>query len=403
MINDQQAKNNYKPIFNRTYLKYLGFVVAIVIILLSKKAPTPLDQPIALTASNPALHVLKVDNLAQPRLFLSFITSPALSSQQKIERELAYQALRKATKTNVTVFNALWTFDRLELELRWQQGQTIDIKQTLQKFLTDSLNNINNQDRKIITASQYLTDQADDMVLLNALEQRIAYNLAPSTPLNRILNITPTALLVTDEDSDKQLLSKIEQQLIAMFSRTLIKLPENISYQQNSSTEYTNHNAHKLLIASQIKMQTNLQSSIDLLSHFILSDILTSQQARLGFGFRLVRKPIYYNGYQAVILTSNKAMPEQLRSELLAAIDTDVIDRRLAKIKERLLEAYSDVINDQDRLFSLYSKKLFYGFNTQSKSVYEEQLDNISTDQIMQQLQYLLGDQTTSIYLKPNR
>jgi hypothetical protein len=402
MVNDQQPKKQYKPIFNRTYLKYLGFVVAIVIILLSKKAPTPLDQPQAVTAINPVLHVLKAEDLAQQRLFLSFNTSPALSSQHKIERELAYQALHKATKTSSVVFAALWTFDRLELELRWSPDQKLDIKQTLHTFFTDSTNNINDQDRKIITASQYLEDQADDTVLLNALEQRIAYNLATPTPLSQILSITPSALLITDEDSSQQQLVQVEQQLLAMFPRAPIELPESIDYQQSTSTLYTNSSEHKLLIASQIKMQTNLQSSIDLLSHFMLSDILSSQQTQFGFDFRLVRKPIYYNGYQAIILTTNNAMPEQLKAQLLATIDIDVIDKRLAKIKERLLDAYSDLIDNQDRLFSLYSKKLFYGFETQSKSLYEEQLDSISDEQIMQQLQYLLGDQTTSIYLKPN-
>lgn len=402
MVNDQQPRKQYKPIFNRTYLKYLGFVVAIIIILLSKKAPTPLDQPQAVTAINPVLHVLKAENLVQQRLFLSFSTSPALSSQHKIERELAYQALHQATKTSSAVFAALWTFDRLELELRWQRDQKLDIKQTLQTFFTDSTNNVNDQNRKIITASQYLADQADDMVLLNALEQRIAYNLATPTPLHQILNITPSALLIIDEDSSQEQLAHVEQQLLAMFSRTPIALPESISYQQGTSTLYSNRNEHKLLIASQIKKQTNLQSSIDLLSHFMLSDILSSQQTQFGFDFRLVRKPIYYNGYQAIILTTDHAMPEQLKAQLLATIDTDIIDQRLAKIKERLLDAYSDLIDDQDRLFSLYSKKLFYGFETQSKSLYEEQLDSISNEQIMQQLQYLLGDQTTSIYLKPN-
>ena len=43
-MSELSPKQKYKPIFNRTYLKYLGFVVAIAIILLSEKPAKPLDQ-----------------------------------------------------------------------------------------------------------------------------------------------------------------------------------------------------------------------------------------------------------------------------------------------------------------------------------------------------------------------
>ncbi|EPJ47453.1 MAG: hypothetical protein OFPII_13400 [Osedax symbiont Rs1] len=396
----------HKPLFNRTYLKYLAFIVAIAIVILSKKPPAPLDQPQALLNSISALQVLKVDELPQSRLLLSFLSNPALSPAAKVQRSIEYQALRQAAANSPHFQSVLWTYDRLEVELRWPasahtsntDAQQLSLTQKLAALQKQALLGITDQDRKLMIAEHYLQNNTAENALLNKLTANLSEFYPGSTGLAKAFQTSPAALLITDSESSEPFIKALDQQFAAISSKPAASFPSIHQWRAGNTSFTARSEQYKLLIASELNAVSNQTNRLELLSHFVLSEVLKTQ----NMPFRLIRQPIFSHGYQVLILSSKQKISssaiEQINRQLQQADLEDIV----LKVKDRLLDAYRSLVQDRERLFKLYSKKQFYRLITESDSEYQEQLDTITLEQIKQQIDTLLSAKIYSIRLQPS-
>jgi len=399
---EQTPKKQYKPIFNRTYLKYLGFVVAIAIIFLSEKAPQPIAQIMQLENSAINLGILQVDSEHPARLFLSFSSTPALSLDAKTNRQLMYQSLNKAAVDIPQVDSILWTQDRLEIEFRWQQDKTLQISQILSQLKHNSRSFNTEKNRKLIAAQLYLKNQTPDNAALQILDTRFSRNLVNNDNLQQILNSSPKALLITSLEHTDPQLKELDLQLSKLFHGPATKLMTNIEWQPFEETLRHRNTMYQLLIATQLGPINNQRNALELISTFTLGELLKSTASEFAINYRLLRKPILKHGYQALLIDSEHILTSESLSKIIQHINRQSIDKALALVKNRLVDHYNTLSHNPDRLFKLYSKKYFYGLSTQSSSEYEAQLDTITPESIRNHINTILGENAIFIRLQPS-
>jgi hypothetical protein len=401
-MSELSPKQKYKPIFNRTYLKYLGFVVAIAIILLSEKPAKPIDQIIQLENSAINLGVLQIDEDYPDRLLLSFNSTPALSVEAKTNRKLMYQALNKSAQNIKSIHSVLWTQDRLEIEFRWPQEQPLQIKSAFAELERSSHLFNTQQTRKLIAAELYLNNQAPDNAALQRLDNRLSRALPNSENLRQVLSASPKAILFTDKDLTGIQVIAIDQQLTQLFHSPARKLTSSTPWQPFEETIKHRSNMHQLLIATELAQISNENSALELLSAIVLGDLLKTSVSELNVNYRLLRQPIFEHGYQAILLDSEHTLTNNDLFKIKKSIAKQAIDEALISAKNRLIEHYNVLSENPDRLFKLYSKKYFYGLSTQSASEYEAQLDTITTENIRSKINQLLGENAIFIRLQPS-
>jgi len=401
-MSEQPPKQKYKPIFNRTYLKYLGFVVAIAIILLSEKPAKPIDQIIQLENSAINLGVLHIDEDYPARLLLSFNSTPALSLEAKTNRKLMYQSLNKSAQSIDQIHSVLWTQDRLEIEFRWPQEQPLQIKSALAELERNSRAFNTQQARKLIAAELYLSNQAPDNAALQYLDNRFSRALPNSENLNKVLSASPKALLFTTQDFAGSEVKAIDQQLTKLFHSPARKSLTSEPWQPFEETLKHRSNKYQLLIATQLAQISNESSALELLSTIILGDLLKSSASEINVNYRLLRQPILEYGYQAILFDSERTLTTNDVFEIKESIAKQAIDDALISAKNRLVEHYNVLSENPDRLFKLYSKKYFYGLSTQSASEYEAHLDTITIENIRSKIHQLLGENAIFIRLQPS-
>ncbi len=402
-MSEQQPLKEYRPIFNRSYLKYLGFVVAIAIIFLSEKSPQPLAQPQLIAQAKSGLQQLQIDGLEQQRLLLSFSSSPALTGSEQKQRQLIYQALRKSVADSQYVNAVLWTFDRLEIELHWPPEQDISIADTLQQLVDNSYRYDTAATEKLIAAQYYLQSKQPQQLLLNSFNQSMASHYYAQGNLRQLLTRRPTALLFTAESDQSQLGAIIDRQLAALFPLPGPEFPKPVSWQAKQRILNARTGQNSFLSAVQLETLSNGQNQVELLSNFVLSRYLQERPDYRGLNFRLIHQPIYDGGYRLLIISSATkiAAPllQQISSEI-AVLSPAQIEDHLTQVKDQLLQQYQSLLEDPERLIKLYSKKHFYRLNTLSRSEYSAHLDTIDAEQISAQIRKLFGDNTISIRLQ---
>ena len=401
-MSEQLPKKEYKPFFNRSYLKYLGFAVAIAIIFLSEKPTSSLEQPLPLEEAISGLKVLHNDSVTDSRLLLSFSSAPALTEKAKIDRALDYQSLLQSTATADNIHSVLWTQDRLEIELRWPKNSSIDINDALSQLTRDARKYATTPARKLIAAAKYLDNKQIDNAAIQALSTRIARDYAAGKNINLLLKNTPKALLITSYEKTASQVIEIDRQFGTLFPRNSQGNHQPVSWHPSESTIEHRGTAHQLLVATQLAPISNPQSALELVTNFVLGELLNNLNAAQHNSYRLVRQPIFKRGFQAVLLASPRPYTYQDLMVLRAQMTEMAIDDAMTIIKKRLEDNYQKLVEDPERLFKFYSKKNFYGLTTQSSSEYAAQLDTITVEQIKMQIKAILGDNAIIIRLQPS-
>ena len=402
-MSEQQPLKEYRPIFNRSYLKYLGFLVAIAIIFLSERSPQPLAQPQLVAQSKSGLQLLQVDGLEQQRLLLSFNANPALTGSEQLQRQLSYQALRKSVADSQYVNAVLWTFDRLEIELRWPPGKAISIASTLQQLVDNSYRYRGPEAEKLIAAQYYLHSKQPQQMLLNSFNQSLASHYYNDDRLQQLLSRRPSALLFTADSEQLQLGADLDRQLTALFPRPRAEFPTSVSWQAKKRLLSSRTADNSFLSAVQLEKLSSGQNQVELLSNFVLSRYLQGRPDYRAIDFRLIRQPIYDRGYQLLMISSATTIAPQLLQQIsseIATLNPLQIDDHLTQVKDQLIQQYQLLLEDRERLLKLYSKKQFYQLNTLSRSEYVAHLDTISTEQISAQIRKLFGENTISVRLQ---
>lgn len=396
----------YQPLFNRSYLKYLAFIVAIAIVFLSEKPASPIDQPQLLSEPASNLKVLQVDDLPEQRLSLSFLSAPALTKEDRITRKVQYKALRQEAASLNDVHGVLWTQDRLEVELRWSVSEAnIRIRDTLNLLFSKVNQGLDESQTALIKAQDYLQNKSVDEQLINQFKNSIAPNFLTTgqlTGLSYLDNTPLVALLITESDLTDKAVLDIDQQLAALNTQNLISYPDTLSWRAKEQHTVIRSPQHKLLIATELSTLSNLQSTLELVSNFVLSDLLAKTLANRGISYRLVRQPVYQHGFQLILLSSTEPISEPILQNIQQQLSDADISESLTAVKRKLRDQYEKLTEDQNRLFKLYSKKQFYGLTTQSSSEYEAQLDTISAEQVSAQINKLFKELTFTLRLQPS-
>ena len=399
---ESEPKRSYRSLFNRTYLKYLGFIVAIAIIFLSEKPIKPLDQPNPFKNSAVNLKVLQVSSLDQSRLFLSFVSFPALSTTAKIDRELYYQSLREAAASMAEIHSVLWTQDRLEVEFRTAASQPLDIQRSLAALVSLSRQLNSATSRKLIAAKQYLQNQALDNAALQILSETLSRTYPRSVDLSSTLKSNPSALLITSLTPTAAVIIDINQQLSAIWGRAVNNFEARVNWPNINSEAPHRGSQHLVLIATELAELSNSTNTLELVGAFVLGELLNKITADEDLSYRLVRQAIFQRGFQAVLLTGKQRLSNRQLASLREELLSMPVEDELLVVKKQLLEGYRQLIDKPSRLYKLYSKKKFYGLITLSPSEYAAQLDTITADQIRQHIRQLLGDNAILIRLQPS-
>lgn len=402
-LHSEPPKKEYKPLFNRSYLKYLAFIVAIAIIFLSEKPAKPLTQPKPLENSLSALHVLPADDLAQQHLLLSFLSSPTFTKAERIQRAISYDALRKSAASIEEVKQVLWTQDRLEIELRWPQQQKLALRTLLNQLFTGANQVLTEKQTALIKAEDYLQNKSADEQLINTFKAAISSNYLLKSDIPSLKTTPFTALLITSSAEPDELTVDIDTQLANFNNLAKMSFPDTLPWRSKSQTIQLLSDSHKLLIGTQLTTASNQQNRIELLANFVLRELLNQQfSSDKSMRFRLIRQPTYLQGYQLIVLSSDSEIDHYTVDKITQKLARTNIDGLLESVKGKLSDQYQALTENDSRLFKLYSKKLFYGFNTESGAQYSDQLDKITPEQISAEINKLFKELTFIIRLQPS-
>jgi hypothetical protein len=400
-LHSEPSRKESKPLFNRSYLKYLAFIVAIAIIILSEKPATPLSQPKSFENALSALQVLQSEDLAQQRLLLSFLSSPTFTKASRIQRAISYEALRNSAANIPEVKQVLWTQDRLEIELRWPQQQKIALNTLLSHLFTDAKQPISAKQISLIKAQDYLQSKSPDEQLINAFKAAVSSNYLLKSDIPSLKSTPLTALLITASSEQDSLVIDLDKQLANYNSLAKMNFPDTLVWRSKTQTLQLLSDNNKLLIGTQLQSASNQQNRVELLATFVLRELLKQHfSTDKTMNFRLIRQPVYLQGFQLVLLSSDNNIDNYTLDKITQKLERTNIDNLLEDIKNKLSDQYQALTENEDRLFKLYSKKLFYGFKTESSSEYNAQLKNITPEQISAQINKLFKELTFTIRLK---
>lgn len=387
------------PLFNRTYLKYLAFIVAIAIVFLAERPAKPLEQATAPANAISNLLVLKDSSIDSARLFLSFNANPALNTVEKVQRALDSKALQSAVNKSPYVTSMLWTYDRIELNIQWPKNNKTSLALIIDDLIDNSALFKTEKQRKLIAADQYIKNKNELNQLVVQLEDRLTNHYQRPESLNTILNKRPSTLLVYN---DGDIITSIDKEIASLYPQERTPFSNATALTPGQHKIIQGISDYQQLIATELSTLSNRQNKRDLLANFALSQILSSPNTPQGIRYRLLRRPIFMHGYQLVILADTKPINTSTIDGIKESVER-FSDSDLSALKTRLLEQYQQVLGSKERRYALYSKKIFYRLITESASEYEAQLDTIKLTEIKQHILKLLDkNQSFVINLQPS-
>ena len=384
---DQQ----YKPLFNRTYLKILPWIVAIVIVLLTARSQNNSSDFYETLEDN--WIYLSIDKaLKQDQLKLVYPLSPAYSEQQAQQRIALQSSFGQAlqAQNNIT---ARWHDDKVILTVRLPAEKDSEDSFRLEPMLnkvTTLAGEHYSQALQHAGAERYLALNTIDELALSNLKAQLLTSSMPITPDNThsLLSNRPTALLMFKEENES-LSTIISEQLKKHYPFTAqprISAPQlaaasRISLQHRGPS-------YLYLIGQAIPADSsNVSRSVAL--HYVnqsLKEIANKNLSR----YRLILQPSTPVGYAALLMTQNSPFQENVISNLKTYLLQHLNNDKLEEIRSALAMQYSEQLASPEQRAELLASQLFSMEKFQSVEEFRDTLASISTQQIQGHLQQLL-------------
>lgn len=388
-----------EPLFNRTFLKVLAFIVALLIIVLSGQTDTAPEPPKAITEGPLSIYQLAPEQAQQQRLWLAYPSYPALTEQAQIERRLAINLLHKLAKREPVIESVNWLEDRLEIKLSWQQ-QAPQVFQLVAQLVDDSLRLASFEARQLVAARHYLDQHSPEIALENRFRQNLAGSFPSATRLDTVLQSPPIALVLSDDDD----LAEQLQQQFATHYRGAVSF--NRAKQRNLSPSFRqlpNRDSRQWwLIGQEMVQQTRHSAQLDLLALAAIPQAL--QLAQLDqLEYRLLRKPVFDGGFQAIVLAGADTLERSDFVRLSELAPQRLDEEQFTALKQQLIKRYAARIEVAEQRLEQQFIDLFYARQSLSESEYRDLLDAVELDQWQRQVANLLSRSRSQVlHSSPN-
>ncbi|WP_028468493.1 hypothetical protein [Neptunomonas japonica] len=389
-----------QSLFNRTYLKILSWIVAIVIVVLTASNQNTTTLPVTELADD--WIYLTIEKEMDQQLRLTYPVIPAYTENQTQQRLALQSALTKAA-TKQSNLSLQWQDDRVTLTLSIPQPHDKLSTFNLENLLSDltfSVNQYYPTALKRSTAERYLAlNNIEELALSNLKAQLPAFlsgYIEPSSIFN-LFTQRPTVLLVLKEEQPS-LMDPILQQFEARYSQSDVldtieqtgtqKTPIRINLQHRSSQ-------HLYLTGQPISANTD-ETSRTLTFHYVnhaIQPLIENSSST----YRLLLKPASPIGYSALSLMRDRTLKKTLSSNLQTYLLENFNSEQLEQIKTSLVQKYREQLSTPLGRVEQLSNSLFYREKLQSEDEFRDTLNNISDAQIQTNIEQLFDPLRTII------
>lgn len=389
----------HQPLFNRTYLKILPWVVAILIVLLTANSQKTATSSAIALAENWVY--LTIEEEMEQQLRLTYPVTPAYTEKQLQQRTALASAYTQAT-TSQSQVSLQWKDDRVIFSFLLPEDisklKTFDLDSLL-KNLTRSANQHFPAALTRATAERYLALSDIEEQALSNLKAHLPMStsdyIQPTTP-SSLLAQRPTVLLTLKENNDdatdtllKQLKTRYSQPKVRQTTvATTNKTTTHIDAQHRSPY-------HLYLIGQAIN--TDINSIGRTLTFHYINQAIRPVIEQSGSTYRLLLKPAFPIGYSALSITRktpfNKMLNRNLQTYLLENFDS----KQLEHIKTSLIQQYGKQLSTAQGRVEQLTTTLFYQEKLQSEDEFRDTINNISNTQVQTNIKNLFDPEHTII------
>lgn len=387
-------EQQYQPLFNRTYLKILPWIVAIVIVLLTARSQNTTSDTYE-TLENNWIYLSIDKALQHDQVKLVYPLSPAYSELQAQQRTALQSSFGQAlqTQNNIT---AQWHDDKVILSIRLPTDAADTVSEdsfrlkTLLDKITTLASHYYSPALQHAQAERYLALNAIDELALSHLKAQL---LTPSLPITAdnthgLFSRRPTALLIFKEENDSlsRIISEQLKQHYPFSAERPTSAPQlaassHISLQHRGST-------YLYLIGQAIPADNN-NVSRSLAFHYINQSLKNITTKNLSH-YRLLLQPSSPVGYAALSMTQSSPFQENVISNLKTYLLKHLNNDKLEQIRTALASQYSEQLASAEKRADLLAAQLFAAEKFQSVDEFRDTLASISTQQIQAYIQELL-------------
>lgn len=388
-------ETEYKPMFNRTYLKMvlLGCVLAIVWLTSMDKSA----QWEAGRIEDSAVYWLEQSN-EQAQLQILLTSQGAISDAEQDRQQLRKRILE--TRLNQLLgpqaaYQVLAADDHLNIVLSWQDG-LLPLEQLL-----DSLAQPVNEQRwqaelKRIEAARYLKQRQLEQQILANFRNQLGNNQAPLPLQWNSLFLSPR-IVFSGEDAEQHA-EELAQQID--ISSKVIEARRSLPSLTGSYQLDDRNTQAMLLLGTTLASRTSDQFLQQRLAAEVLQLLLARYQPVSGSEYRLLWKSLLDGGYQAIVFFS----PNSIDAAALQQLANQADEALIVEAKQRLQQRWQLSSTEAPRQRAAMGLLALYDLPLDSLSQYQQQLEALDIPQLLAtiranldpQQQYTLRIQPTS-------
>ncbi|WP_271272716.1 hypothetical protein [Aliamphritea hakodatensis] len=410
--------DTYKPMFNRTYLKVLLWIVAIAIVFLSASGRDTNRYLNIEKTENKPVYFTEPDDAEILSVQMIFGLGPALSDEHKLLHKLLSRRLqnvlispsvtRLLSPVQASLQQTLQD-DRLTLLFSTRTTDTDQLNQLLPQLL-QALNNSDittatDAEWNRLKAELYLENQTAENRLLSAFTGTLS-DTSSVHPLQRfpawarnIFSNHNLTLVISGPDAAAAARILAEDLPSQELARQTLSTPA--SFQQRQTLPTIGNEAYALAGLSLPGRQSDTFMA-QLIAVKSLQQTLPALQPDVST--RLLWKSLDQQGYFALLLYGQRPPADtsaltQLNRRLLEATDSSVISATRDSIKESFLERMSE----QQAQLGLLNTLAFYRLPTDYISEFADRLADTSDEAVLDQLQTMLNTNNQQFFYLPAR
>lgn len=392
----------YKPLFNRTYLNLLvvGSALAIFLLTYSSRNESVFFEVDHYPDS--ALYTLEYDS-ERRQLDLLLPTHTALSSNDQLLQQLMLQILQARSQGLSLAPGQGVEFsryqDRLELHLSWPEEQNIpDIAAILEHLGQPVVWQDWKSTFARLKAKQYLNSQDTESRLQERFFDLLSDN-PDADPLRRLSHHfsqmfeQPRFVL-----SGPDLEAGIEQLTQSLHYPPRTELaPATQPALQSQLRESAADKRYHLALGMQIPPRQSPEFARYRISAQLLQDLLSQQGAGMGLEFRMRWAALADRGYQLLILHSDSD-PQGKLSKLQQQLTAE----RLEQSRDKLIKGWLSKMETPDKQAAALRSIAFYRLPAESLQQYVGQLQAVAADDLLKLArQGLQAERQISILVPP--
>lgn len=395
------------PLFNRTYLKIIIWIVAIAIVLLT--AGQNKDPDFIRIKKRPDAPLYYVSQDKSPYLQLHFLlrTGVAINSdqqllqtllQQQIEQQLAGLAMQPLFTELEARIRTEASADRITLvvTLPAKQSGAHDLIRKMTEALLQQLN-IYQPDSALeqrwahLEAEQYLKLKEPESLLLSRFGNQIS-SPASVHPLQRFADFyrsstAVSAMTLTLQGPDAEPLAETLAPLLSKSSNAPIILPVAIAPTRIRLEPVGNQTYQLWGIALPGRQQEDFVS--ELLAVRALQQLL--QQPDLATS-RLIWKSLDKQGYLAMILHGPQIRTDTDLSKIMEQLQAQLDDELLDNTRAALQKSFHTQMEQTENQLSMLDTVAFYELPADYLQYFEKSLVQTGNDKIRQKISSFLSN-----------